>query len=78
MIFAASSPLKTLPVAFQPGLWRLSNGVVAATTATAALLAMLADTMTPEAFADAHNFAGFIIVAGFLTALILTKTESAP
>jgi len=52
-----------------------SSGVVAATTATAAgaILAMLADTMIPEAFEVAHDFAGLITVAGFLSAFALTK-----
>lgn len=49
--------------------------VIAATTAVAAgaILAMLADTMIPEAFEEAHNLAGFITVLGFLMAFILTK-----
>jgi ZIP family zinc transporter len=52
-----------------------SPGVVAATTAVAAgaILAMLADTMMPEAFAHAHDFAGLITVAGFLAAFALSK-----
>jgi ZIP family zinc transporter len=52
-----------------------SADVVAATTAVAAgaILAMLADTMIPEAFEEAHNFAGLITVLGFLCAFILTK-----
>jgi ZIP family zinc transporter len=51
------------------------SGVVAATTATAAgaILAMLADTMIPEAFEYAHEFSGLITVAGFLTAFIVSK-----
>jgi ZIP family zinc transporter len=53
-----------------------SHGVVAATTAVAAgaILAMLADTMIPEAFEVAHNLAGFVTVAGFLAAFILSKS----
>lgn len=57
----------------------LFNGVVpdviAATTAVAAgaILAMLVDTMIPEAFETAHNFAGLITVAGFLAAFALRK-----
>jgi ZIP family zinc transporter len=53
----------------------LSEEVVAGTTAVAAgaILAMLADTMIPEAFEIAHNFAGLITVAGFLTAFFLGK-----
>ncbi|MES2887805.1 MAG: ZIP family zinc transporter, partial [Pseudomonadota bacterium] len=52
-----------------------SPNVVAATTAVAAgaILAMLADTMIPEAFEEAHNFAGFITVVGFLAAFTLSK-----
>jgi len=50
-------------------------GVVAATTAIAAgaILAMLVDTMIPEAFEEAHDFAGLITVAGFLAAFALSK-----
>jgi ZIP family zinc transporter len=49
--------------------------IVAATTAVAAgaILAMLSDTMIPEAFSDAHNMAGLITVLGFLLAFILSK-----
>jgi len=52
-----------------------SSGVVAATTAVAAgaILAMLVDTMIPEAFEVAHDFAGLITVAGFLAAYALGK-----
>lgn len=41
--------------------------------AAGAILAMVADTMIPEAFAEAHNFAGFITVLGFLAAFALDK-----
>jgi zinc transporter, ZIP family len=53
-----------------------SPDVVAATTAVAAgaILAMLVDTMIPEAFATAHDFAGLITVAGFLAAFALSKS----
>ena len=52
-----------------------SEEIIAATTAVAAgaILSMLADTMIPEAFEDAHEFAGLITVAGFLAAFVLTK-----
>ena len=52
-----------------------SNEIIAATTAVAAgaILAMLADTMIPEAFEVAHDFAGLITVAGFLAAFVLSK-----
>jgi ZIP family zinc transporter len=54
---------------------RLGARVIAATTATAAgaILAMLTDTMVPEAFEDAHDFAGLLAVAGFLGAFSLSK-----
>jgi ZIP family zinc transporter len=52
-----------------------SADVIAATTATAAgaILAMLVDTMIPEAFEQAHNFAGLITVGGFLAAFTISK-----
>ena len=52
-----------------------SDDVIAATTAVAAgaILAVLSDTMIPEAFQSAHDFAGLITVAGFLAAFVLTK-----
>ncbi len=53
----------------------LSVEIIAATTAVAAgaILAMIADTMIPEAFEYTHNFAGLITVFGFLTAFVLSK-----
>jgi ZIP family zinc transporter len=52
-----------------------SAAVIAATTAVAAgaMLAMLADTMMPEAFENAHDLAGLVTVVGFLVAFVLTK-----
>ncbi|MBB4860080.1 ZIP family zinc transporter [Novosphingobium chloroacetimidivorans] len=49
--------------------------VIAATTAIAAgaILAMLVDTMIPEATEETHEFSGLITVAGFLLAFILSK-----
>ena len=49
--------------------------VVAATTAVAAgaILAMIVDTMIPEAFAETHDFAGLITVLGFLMSFTLSK-----
>jgi ZIP family zinc transporter len=54
---------------------RLSADVIAATTAVTAgaILAMLADTMMPEAFESTHDFAGLVTVLGFLAAFVLTK-----
>ncbi len=52
-----------------------SPTIVAATTTVAAgaMLAMVADTMMPEAFAETHDFAGLITVAGFLVSFALSK-----
>lgn len=54
---------------------RFSPEVIAATTAVAAgaILAMLTDTMIPEAFERTHNYAGLITVFGFLAAFVLSK-----
>jgi ZIP family zinc transporter len=50
---------------------------IAATIAIAggAILAMLADTMMPEAYEQAHDAAGMITVTGFLIAFLLSKLE---
>jgi zinc transporter, ZIP family len=52
-----------------------SPNLVAGTTAIAAgaILAMLADTMLPEAFAQTHDLTGLITVLGFLAAFVLSK-----
>jgi zinc transporter, ZIP family len=52
-----------------------STDVIAATTAVAAggILAMLSDTMMPEAFEEGHNMIGLVTVIGFLAAFVLTK-----
>ncbi|HKR24905.1 MAG TPA: ZIP family zinc transporter [Allosphingosinicella sp.] len=52
-----------------------SPGLVAAVQAVAAgaILAMIVDTMVPEAFEGTHDFAGIVAVAGFLTAFALSK-----
>jgi ZIP family zinc transporter len=54
-----------------------SAGLVAVVTAIAAgaILAMLIDTMIPEAFAEAHALAGLVAVAGFLCAFALSKAD---
>ncbi len=51
--------------------------VIAATTAVAAgaILAMLVDTMIPEATESTHEYSGLIAVIGFLLAFVLTKLE---
>lgn len=49
--------------------------LIAATNAVAAgaILAMLADTMIPEAYEQTHEYSGLITVVGFLAAFIVTK-----
>jgi ZIP family zinc transporter len=58
---------------------RLSSDIIAATIAVAAgaILSMLADTMVPEAFEEAHDLAGLITVSGFLAAFVLSKMSGA-
>ncbi len=50
--------------------------IIAAVTAVAAgaVLAMLVDTMIPEATEATHDYSGLIAVVGFLLAFILTKS----
>lgn len=52
-----------------------SAGAIAFVQALAAgaILAMIVDTMIPEAFEKAHEFSGLIAVAGFLAAFTLSK-----
>jgi ZIP family zinc transporter len=54
----------------------VSPAIVSATTAVAAgaILSMLVDTMIPEAFSEAHDYAGLITVGGFLASFALSKT----
>jgi zinc transporter, ZIP family len=56
----------------------VSPTVIAGTVAVAAgaILAMLSNTMMPEAFEEGHDFVGLITVVGFLCAFILTKMET--
>ncbi|KAA9346198.1 ZIP family zinc transporter [Adhaeribacter soli] len=55
----------------------VSDQTIAIITALAAgaILAMLADTMIPEAFEEEHEFTGIITVTGFLVAFFLSKAE---
>jgi ZIP family zinc transporter len=55
-----------------------SPEIVAAVTAVAAgaILAMLVDTMIPEATEGSHDFSGLTAVVGFLLAFILSKAGS--
>lgn len=52
-----------------------SGGVVAAITAVAAgaILAMVADTMIPEAFERTHLYAGLLATVGFLLAFTISR-----
>jgi ZIP family zinc transporter len=75
-IAAASGVASTAGYAIFSGL---SSDVIAATIAVAAgaILSMLADTMVPEAFEEAHDLAGLITVSGFLAAFVLSKLSGA-
>jgi ZIP family zinc transporter len=55
-----------------------SQKIIAGTEAVAAgaILAMISDTMVPEAFEVAHDYAGLVTVAGFLAAFALSKVGS--
>lgn len=61
-------------VAFDGANPALVAGVM--TTAAGAMLAMLIDTMIPEAFEESHAVAGVVGVLGFLCAFSLSKAES--
>lgn len=54
---------------------QFSEAVVAATIAVAAgaILAMLVDTMIPEAFETVHTYTGLITALGFLVAFVLSR-----
>jgi ZIP family zinc transporter len=41
--------------------------------AAGAILAMVADTLIPEAFEEAHDYTGLVTVCGFLAAFALEK-----
>lgn len=56
---------------FQNSSEQLVAGVMS--LAAGAILAMIVDTMIPEAFEGAHDFAGLITVAGFLVAFVIDK-----
>jgi len=55
-------------------------GVTSLVTAIAAgaILAMLIDTMIPEAFEESHALAGVVAVGGFLCAFALSKATAEP
>lgn len=54
---------------------QFNPGVIAAVLSFAAggILAMLVDTMIPEAFSETHNLAGMVTVLGFILSFILSK-----
>ncbi len=68
-------------IAAMVGSWAFAGAdpaLIAAVTALAAgaILAMLVDTMIPEAFETAHDYAGLISVAGFLVAFTLSRVTA--
>lgn len=65
-------------VAAMAGNWALAGAAPAAlaianATAAGAILAMIIDTMIPEATEEIHEFSGLIAVVGFLAAFALSK-----
>ncbi|TCJ12690.1 ZIP family zinc transporter [Flaviaesturariibacter flavus] len=52
----------------------VTGGMVA--MAAGGILAMLSNTMIPEAYDEAHDFIGIVTVLGFLAAFFLSKLES--
>jgi zinc transporter, ZIP family len=44
--------------------------------AAGAIIAMLVDTLIPEAYEGAHDYSGLITAAGFLLAFALHKTTA--
>lgn len=65
-------------IAAMAGNWLLAGAnpeIIAGTTAVAAgaILAMLVDTMIPEATESNHEYSGLIAVTGFLLAFVLSK-----
>ena len=53
--------------------FRLVSGGLYTPFAAGGVLAMLAESMIPEAFADAQPFIGLITVVGFLVAFLIIK-----
>lgn len=71
-ITIASGVAATLGYAVFGGLPVAASAAVTA-LAAGAILAMLVDTMIPEAFAETHNGAGLITALGFLVAFSLDR-----
>lgn len=67
--------ISAVAAALGPVLFQGAHVAIAVTLAVAAgaILTMIADTMVPEAFEDAHQLAGLVTVLGFLCAFLLTK-----
>lgn len=56
--------------------WFSADAIAGITAlAAGAILAMLADTMVPEAFEHGHDLTGMVTVRGFLAAFALTKLD---
>lgn len=61
-------------LALTPAMPALSAAILA--FAAGGVLAMLAESMIPEAYEDAQPFIGLITVAGFLAAFLIIKTQA--
>ena len=67
---AAAAAVGHYVLAGDPG----SGAALALGVAGGAIVAMVVDTMLPEATDDAHRFTGIVTAAGFLAAFILSRT----
>ena len=71
LAIAVGALLDGIPESIVIGTSMLVSAVTA--TAAGAILAMLIDTMIPEAFEESHSIAGLVAVAGFLAAFAMSK-----
>ena len=60
-------------IALVSGLAASIGNVALATAGAGAILAMLVDTMIPEAIEATYDYSGMIAVIGFLAAFVLSK-----
>jgi ZIP family zinc transporter len=75
-LFAATVPICALSALLGYAViaaWDESAIAMVIAIAAGAILAMLADTMIPEAFEQAHDYAGLVIAVGYLLSFALSN-----